>query len=61
MADLLFNVAYSYKIIGEQNEAERIYLELLDKNSSPSICNNLGVIYEEKSQLDKAEFYFDKE
>ncbi len=58
----LFEIAYSYaeKDAGSL-KAEKLYLELLKKNpQNDSVLNNLGVIYENKGNLDKAMEYFEQ-
>ena len=60
IAKVLFEVAYSYSELGNINKAEEIYLRLLENNHTSSVLNNLGVIYENKNEFEKAKEYFDK-
>ncbi len=57
----LFDYAYSLKATGQTTEAERMYGRLLEKQpENASVINNLGVIYEERGELDRASDSFNK-
>lgn len=61
-SEKLFEIAYSYAEVDNRSEqAEKIYLRILnseDKNSS--VMNNLGVIYKNRNNFQKAQEYFTK-
>lgn len=53
--DKLFEIAYSLKEIGDDTAAAEIYEQDLQKHGdSSAVLNNLGIIYEEKGDLEKA-------
>lgn len=56
----LFEIAYSYADIDNKSKkAERLYLFLLkNQPRSTSVLNNLGVIYENRNDFQKAKEYF---
>jgi|LakMenEpi09Nov12_1017454.scaffolds.fasta_scaffold00415_3 tetratricopeptide (TPR) repeat protein len=57
----LFDYAYSLNSLGNRDEAEAIYLILIDQQPDNSAAiNNLGVIYEKKGLLDEAFSLFSK-
>lgn len=54
-----FEIAYSYKAINKIDKAENIYkMELNENPESPAVLNNLGVIYKENKEYEKALQYF---
>lgn len=61
-SEKLFEIAYSYaEIDNTSKKAERLYLLILNaQHESCAVSNNLGVIYENRNELQKAKEYFVK-
>lgn len=58
-AEILFFLAYSSSQIGDSKKAKELYESyLVDVKEDPAVVNNLGVLYEEEGDLDKAENFF---
>lgn len=56
-----FELAYSYKKLKRDIDAKKIYEEYIKKNENSSAAlNNLGVIYEEEGNLEKAIELYEK-
>lgn len=61
ISDCLFEVAYSFSEINNKDKAEYYYNEYLNLfGESSAVLNNLGVIYENRGDLEKALSYFEK-
>lgn len=61
ISDCLFEVAYSFSEINNNDKAEHYYNEYLNIfGESSAVLNNLGVIYENRGDLEKALSYFEK-
>lgn len=57
----VFEVAYSFQEINQTEVAKKLYEEYLEKYpNSDATINNLGVIYEEEREFDKALEYYEK-
>lgn len=56
-----FKIAYSYEELENHKKAEKIYkLELKSYPNSSAVLNNLGVIYKNNKEYEKAILYFTK-
>ena len=56
---LLFEIAYSYTEIDNPHKGENLYNRCLKKDGeSSAVFNNLGVIYENRKEYEKAKDYF---
>ncbi|MBS6603439.1 MAG: tetratricopeptide repeat protein [Brachyspira sp.] len=56
-----FEIAYSYEELDNHKKAEKIYkLELKSQPNSSAVLNNLGVIYKNNKEYEKAIQYFTK-
>lgn len=56
-----FEIAYSYEELNNHKKAEKIYkLELKSHPNSSAVLNNLGVIYKNNKEYEKAILYFTK-
>jgi len=61
ISDCLFEVAYSFGETNNKDKAEYYYNEYLNIfGESSAVLNNLGVIYENRGNLEKALEYFEK-
>jgi tetratricopeptide (TPR) repeat protein len=56
-ANILFELAYSHSELNNIDKAEQLYQNI---DSTSATLNNLGVIYENKNELEKAKEYFKK-